>query len=239
MGGALVFNKNEIRRRAEMDREFRQRERDEAKRRARKPRKSLVVGRIPEDFLHKAYLVEKKSMREIAGICSCSIHKVSYWITAYSIPVRNQSEAVYGARNKGGDPFSFNVEKVDLKSASFLLGLGLGLYWETGSYSGRAVKIGSNDPKIVCAFIRFLVKACGVKKSSLRFGLQITDGVRADSARSFWANALAVSEAQFQKPTVIRKRSSLRVNNHGFLNLYFFNSKLKRILLSEIGKIDI
>lgn len=237
MGGALIFDKNEIRKRKVRERAWEDCERSEARRKARKPRKSLVIGRIPEDFLRKSYLTEKKSMREIAEICSCSTHKVAYWMTALSIPVRSQGEAVYEARNKGGDPFSFNTGQVDIKNASFLLGLGLGLYWESGSRSGRAVRIGSSDPEMVRTFTQFLIEACGVKKSSLRFGLQIAKGTRAAVARSFWVDTLSVSTAQFQKPTVIRTKNAPGVHNHGFLSIYFFNSKLKQILLNEIKKI--
>ncbi len=122
-----MFDKNEIRRVAERTRVWEGRERSEARRKARKPRKSLVVGRIPEDFLRKAYLSDKKSMREIADACSCSENKVSYWITAYSIPVRNHSEAVYGARHRNGDPFSFDGNKFNNDSVSFNAGLGMGI----------------------------------------------------------------------------------------------------------------
>ncbi|MEK7089325.1 MAG: hypothetical protein AAB920_00725 [Patescibacteria group bacterium] len=237
MGGALVHNKNKIRRRAEEKRAWEVHERGEARRKARKPRKSIVVGRIPEDFLCKLYIDEKKSMREIAKICSCSIHKVAYWITAYSIPIRNQSDATYYAKNAGGDPFSVNLKNMDITNNIFLYGVGLGLYLGIGSKAGNSVRIGNDDSRIILSFIKFLHFAYGVQKDSLHFGLRISDDININSALSFWTNTLDVSRAQFQKPviTTSRKRSNYKyIDKHGFVTLYFNNSKLKRIIMNAI-----
>jgi len=237
MGGALMFDKNEIRKRREMKRAWEDRERSEARRKARKPRKSLVVGRIPEDFLRKAYLSDKKSMREIAVLCSCSEHKVAYWITAYSIPVRSQSEAVYGAKHKNGDPFSFNWKDVNTTNPHFLYGLGLGLYSGLGTKVGNDVRIGSSNPAVITAFTNFLCVVCGVKKEALRFGLQVHGTENKIDTLSFWAKSLSVSQKQFQKPVVVRvKKGGVRKmrGTHGFVTLHFYNSKLKQEIIKAI-----
>lgn len=242
MGGALIHNKNEIRRRAEEKRVREIYARGEARRKARKPRKSIVIGRIPEDFLRKLYIEEKKSMREIANICSCSVHKIAYWITAYSIPVRNQSDATYYAKNAGGDPFSVNLENAGIVNSNLLYGVGLGLYLGIGSKAGNSIRIGSGDSKIIYSFIKFLHSAYGVQKDSLHFGLRISDDININSALLFWTSALDVSRAQFQKPviTISHKQNGHKyIDKHGFVTLYFNNLKLKRIIMSAIKNCQI
>lgn len=235
----MLHDKNKIRKRAEEKREWERRERAKLKFKERKPRKVSVVGHIPEDFLRKLYIAEKKSMREIAGVCSCSVHKVAYWITAYSIPVRGQSEAVHYARNKIITPSSFKEKEVDVENASFMYGLGLGLYWGAGAQSGNAIRMGSENPKIINAFIYFLSSAYGVKKDSLRFGLRVPRDTNMNDALVFWMDTLSVSRAQFQKPFISKthkKRSDNNVNGYGFITLYFYNSKLKHTIRNVIER---
>lgn len=233
MGGALVHNKSEIRRIAERKRAWEERKRSDTSHKARKPRKALVTGRIPEDFLRKAYLKDKKSMREIAEDCSCSTHKVAYWIVAYSIPVRNQSEAVYQANNRTGDPFSLDKKEFDIKSISFLAGLGVGICQASGVTKNNFMQVASDNPKVMRSLIHFLCVVCGVQKDSLRLGLRVTKDEDIEKALAFWVSVLSISKTQFQKPIIIKlskKNAYKNTRSYGSVTLYFYNSKLKQAI---------
>ncbi len=242
MGGPLLHDKNKIRKRAEEKRERERRTHAESRLKDRKSRRSSVAGRIPEDFLRRLYVVEKKSMREIAEVCSCSIHKVAYWIVAYSIPVRNQGDAVYEAKHKHGISLSFDEKHIEIKSPIFLYGIGLGMYWGAGLRSGNAIRIGSTNPEFIKKFINFLHSVYGVPPNLLHFGLTISKDISVDNAISFWANAFSVSATQFQKPIIVnshKKTGQKKEWKYGFVTLYFFNSKLKKRLMSDIKQYEL
>ena len=72
--------------------------------RIRKERKTPVRGPLSKYELENMYIKQRFSMKEIADHYSCSLNKVTYWMTAHNIPIRSQSEATYVKRNKRGDP---------------------------------------------------------------------------------------------------------------------------------------
>lgn len=239
MGGLLWHDKRATRRRVAERKKNEQDARNKEDLKKKEARKSPVRGRIPEGVLRKAYLEERKSMREIARACSCSPHKVAYWVTAYSIPVRSQSDALYNAWHKEGDPFISREHDVDVSNEVFLAGFGFGLYQAIGSKTGSAIRIGSHDPSVVHAFIRFLETVYGVHRDLFRFGLIVQKDADEELALSFWTGALSVSRRQFQKPTIARvggKVARRRAATHGFVTLYFYNAKLKRMLCEVMRK---
>ena len=123
-------------------------------------------------ILKKLYLKEKKSVFEIAGLLKCSESKVNYWIRKYKIPKRSISDAIYIKHNPKGDPFRVNMPK-NLEETK-LFGLGLGLYWGEGNKANKnSIRLGNTDPKLIKNFIEFLIKFFSIKKSDLKFGLQI------------------------------------------------------------------
>lgn len=191
-------------------------------------------------FLQKWYLVKKLSSAEIAKKCNCSAHKINYWLDVYKIQKRTISEASYQKNNPKGDPFFFTPPK-NFKDI-FLFGVGLGLYWGEGTKRGlNALRLSNSDPDLVKKYIDFLVDIYHIKKSKLRFQLQIHDDLNNDKLVFFWRKHLLVKESQFYKSTMLvrRGRGVYREKmKYGVIIVIFNNIKLKNLICSHIANIS-
>lgn len=195
---------------------------------------------IAKTILEDLYLINKKSMQEIADILGCSLHKVAYWMEKHRLQTRPRSEAAYIKYNPGGDPFHFRKPKT--REEVFLMGLGLGLYWGEGTKANKnSVRLGNTDPDLINRFIDFLIEIYGVKKSDLKFGLQIFNDVNSSNALRFWMKKLSVERNQFHKKVVVTpsrsKGTYKRKSEYGVLTVYYNNTKLRGALGSELGKL--
>jgi len=194
---------------------------------------------ISEKILRNLYLNENKSMFEISLILKTSLHKVDYWMTKYSIPVRNQSDATYVKRNPNGDPFI--ISKPKTIDDALLFGLGLGLYWGEGNKLNKnSIRLGNTDPELIKNFMKFLDVFYGIKKEKLRFGLQIFNDTKKDGALLFWCRKLNIDNNQFQKVIVTKSRGKgtyKRKIKHGVLTVYFHNKKLREVIEKELKKL--
>ena len=191
------------------------------------------VNPISKDVLLKSYAEDGKSMQEIADLLNCSLHKVAYWMEKYRIKTRSRSEATYLKRNPFGDPFKFTPPK-NLKEAQ-LCGLGLGLYWGEGTKANLdSVRLGNTDPELIKKFIEFLTVFLNIKKSNLKFGLQIFSDIKTEIALNFWANKLKINKSQFYK-TIITKSGSIgsyrKKSEFGVLTVMYHNKKLRDLLV--------
>ena len=194
---------------------------------------------IKKEVLEALYLKKNLSMKEISTKLGFSVNKVSYWMKFHGIKRRSISEGVYIKNNPKGDPFLFNKPKVE--SQSFLLGLGMGLYWGEGTKANKhSVRLGNTDPKLILWFIKFLKEFFSVDKKNLRFGLQVFSNMPEDKVLDFWVKELRVSRKQFMKVVVTNKRglgTYTRKIEHGVLTVYFHNIKMRNILVGEIEKL--
>lgn len=188
---------------------------------------------ISRKRLEQLYVCRGKSMQEIADILDCSVSGVQYWISKYKIKTRSISDAVYLKNNPHGDPFLF--KKPDSFEKAILFGLGVGLYWGEGTKANKtSVRLGNTDPALVEAFIVFLEEIFSLKRSQLRFGLQIFSDMSEKEGLDFWSKTLRIEKSQFYKITVTPYRSigTYRIKTrHGVLTVYFHNRKLRDILV--------
>ncbi len=178
-------------------------------------------------------------MKEVADILQCSVHKVSYWMGYHNFGRRSISEGVYIKNNPYGDPFMFRPPST--KSEAVLYGVGLGLYWGEGTKANKhSIRLGNTDPKLIKKFVLFLETFFAIRKTEMRFGLQIFSTMSGRVATAFWANELGVSHKQFMK-TVITPARNLGTYHkkikHGVLTVYFHNKKARDILVKEIEKL--
>lgn len=195
--------------------------------------------RMDRKLLEHWYIRNKKSVHDIALALHCSDGKINYWLQKYSIQKRSISEAVYAMHNPDGDPFLFQTPRTN--ESSFLLGLGLGLYWGEGTKKNlRTVRLGNTDPYLVKAFLTFLRKIYGINDSKLRFALQIFTDMNQKKEEKFWREFLKIDAKQFYK-TINTRSGSIGTyrtkSEHGVLTIYFGNKKLRDILIGEIEKI--
>lgn len=197
-------------------------------------------GAITKAALEKLYLNGGMSISATAKKLKCSPNKVYYWLLKHDIKRRSRSEGVYRIHNPKGDPFK--ESELDSKRKLFLFGIGIGLYWGEGTKKSRhSVRLGNSDPRLVKAFILFLQEIYCVKRSALRFGLQVFDSMNQDKEVSFWAEQLKVSENQFYKTMVTPSRGKGTYRNkmaHGVITVYFNNYKLRDIICESIENFD-
>ncbi len=177
-------------------------------------------------------------MQEIASQLGCSLHKVVYYMDKYGIERRSRSEAVYQKHNPNGDPFK--LKSIKSLSDAKLLGVGLGLYWGEGTKASKhSVRLGNTDPKLLIAFIDFLIYIFGVKKEDMRFGLQIFTDIHPQEALAYWVKELHVKPSQFYKITstisgsigTYRKKSM-----YGVVTVYYHNKKLRDMLVDMLPR---
>lgn len=191
---------------------------------------------IDRDVLIKLYVDKKMSAKDIAKHLEFSENKIIYWMNKHNIQRRSISEAVYTKHHPKGDPFVVIEPKTT--EERLLHGLGIGLYWGEGTKASKdSVRLGNSDPDLILKFMQFLITLYGVKKSDLRFGLQLFSDIDIDEALSYWQKTLKVNNNQFYKPYVTitgsvgtyRKKSK-----YGVLTLYYNNKKLRDILYNSI-----
>lgn len=182
------------------------------------------------------YEVQKKSVSYIAKKYCCSQTGINYWLKKYEINKRSVSEAIYILKNPGGDPFSFQKPKNTARS--FLLGLGLGLYWGEGNKKNKySVRLGNSDPNLILKFIEFLEKIFNIQKTKLRFALQLFNDINPQEAVTFWQKVLHANEDQFYKVIVSTVRGPGTYKNksqYGVLTIHFSNKKLRDLICNEI-----
>jgi hypothetical protein len=191
--------------------------------------------------MERQYLREGKSMQDLARFFNCSLHKVSYWMLKYNIPIRPRSEATYVKRNPDGDPFT--LRSIKMHQDSFLMGLGVGLYWGEGTKANKnSIRLGNTDPFLIKKFIEFLIRMYGIEKGDLKFGLQIFSDIQPEKALKFWLSVLKVSRSQFQKIIVTpsRARGTYRKKlEHGVLTVHYNNKKLRDVLNQAVEKLHV
>jgi hypothetical protein len=196
----------------------------------------MLYPTITEEQLRSLYEGRRLSMMQISKELNCSHHKIAYWMNQYKIERRGINEAVYLLYNPNGDPFKIKAPKTPHEY--ILYGLGMGLYWGEGNKAHKnAVRLGNSDSALLNMYIQFLTKLCGVKKSSLKFQLQVFSDIDLDVALNYWCKALKVKKTQFFKPVVTISGSLgtyRKKNRYGVATIYFGNTKLRDILVAQI-----
>ncbi len=126
-------------------------------------------------------------------------------------------------------------------SEAILFGMGLGLYWGEGLKRGPGgVRLSNTDARLIKKFIEFMEKVFIIKRSKLRFGLQIFDDIDPEKALSYWTRELGVRRNQFYKIIVseIRGKGTYKYKSeYGVAMVYFNNVRLKKLICSMIENI--
>ena len=191
---------------------------------------------IPKSVLVRLYNTEKLSAAEIAARLKCSANKVHYWLARRGVRIRSRSDASYVKHNPHGDPFSFTSPQT--LDASFLLGLGLGLYWGEGNKKNKtAVRLGNTDPRLIRSFLHFLSTLYRVDRNKFRFGIQVFSDMSPTAALSFWSKALGFPKSHFGKVVCTPSRGVGTYRDktkHGVLTVYVSNKKLRDLLVRQI-----
>ena len=184
--------------------------------------------------LEHLYLSQGMSMRDISDEFHCSVSKICYWLQKHGIQRRSISDAVYLKNNPHGDPFCFR--KPETIRGAVLFGMGVGLYWGEGTKANKgSVRLGNTDPDLVEVFIRFLEEVFTVKRSDLKFSLQIFSDMSDEEELEFWTEQLKVEKSQFYKTTITPYRSVgtyRRKTKHGVIIVYYHNRKLRDCLVN-------
>jgi hypothetical protein len=193
---------------------------------------------IDKKTLTKYYTEDRLSMSDIALKLDCSVNKVVYWMNVHKMERRSISDAIYIKHNPNGDPFT--LKPIKTKSDAELLGMGLGLYWGEGTKSNKhCVRLGNTDPSLLKTFILFLTELFGVKKSDMRFGLQIFTDINPSEAMEYWTRELGVEASQFYKIVVTISGSIgtyRKKSQYGVVTVYYHNKKLRDIVVNMLPR---
>lgn len=197
------------------------------------------MSMLSKEILDELYINKKLSSSMIASRLKCSENKVNYWLEKYAIPKRSISDAMYIKYNPKGDPFVIKEPKTI--DEAILYGLGIGLYWGEGNKKNKnSIRLGNTDPQLVKKFIEFLEKSFNVKRSKLKFWIQIFSDISPKKSLKFWQKELNVLPSQFGKVTVTQSRGVGTYKNkmkYGVLTVYFNNTKLRDIMCKLIKDI--
>jgi hypothetical protein len=113
--------------------------------------------------------------------------------------------------------------------------MGIGLYWGEGTKANKAsIRLGNTDPKLLNTFIQFLVRFFNVKKSDMKFGLQIFTDIDTQEAMDFWTRTLKIQKSQFNK-VIVTPSGSIgtykKKSAYGVLTVMYHNSKLRNAVV--------
>lgn len=188
-----------------------------------------------KELLTKEYILRKKSISQIAIMLKCSESKINYWIGKHGIKKRSISESLYYVKNPNGDPF---VTPAHVPS-SFLVGLGMGIFWGEGTKKSKtSVRLGNSDPSLIRAFVFFLQETFSINREKLRFGIQIFEDMDKERVLQYWISELRVPRQSFLKSIVVSKSNKKGTykekSYYGVVTVYFNNVKLKRIIDSYL-----
>ncbi len=192
-----------------------------------------------KENLELQYLVQQKSVSQIAGEEKCSQNKITYWLEKHKIPKRTISDALYIKYNPQGDPFLFKKPKSS--EEWFIYGLGLGLFWGEGNKMNKnSVRLGNTDGDLLNLFLYFLQSVYQINEQKLRFGLQLFTDIPKEKALEYWSQKLKVSKSKFQKIVVtksVRKGIYKKKSEYGVLTIYFSNTKLRDSIMAAITEL--
>lgn len=193
---------------------------------------------IERQKLEELYVKRKLSMQEIASMLDCSVHKVEYWMGKHDMARRSIGDAIYLRNHPNGDPFK--VKDIMTIEDAQLYGMGIGLYWGEGNKLNKwSIRLGNTDPELIKVFIEFLQKIYGVKRSDLRFSLQIFTDINPLLALNYWTRQLKVKKTQFYK-TVVTPSNSIgtykKKSKYGVVIVYYHNRKLRDILVGSLPR---
>ncbi len=193
---------------------------------------------LNQKLLQELYIDEGLSVVAIAARLGCSANKIIYWMDKYEIKRRTISDAIYLKHNPNGDPFT--RKPIKTKADAKLMGIGLGLYWGEGTKSSKySVRLGNTDPALLNTFILFLTELFGVKKSDMKFGLQIFTDINPQEALAYWTRVLGVKPSQFYKiiVTISGSLGTYRKKSvYGVVTVHYHNKKLRDIVVDMLPK---
>ncbi len=192
---------------------------------------------IEKEVLESLYFDKKLSKMQISIELKISSSKVDYWFRKHKLNPRSRKDATYLHYNRGVEPFEIKMPS-DMKDY-FLYGLGLGLFWGEGNkVSPHSVRLGNTDLDLIKYFLKFITEFCGVKKSKIRFGLQIFNDIDVDTALLHWQTELGYGVSNFMPSVVVSppqgKGTYRKKSEFGVLTVYVHNKHLREWFIEEI-----
>lgn len=194
---------------------------------------------IPKTNLQQLYLIEKKSMRDIAQTLSCSTHKVEYWLKKYDIGRRNRSDANYAKYNPDGDPFQIK-ENLSLNEER-LYSLAIGLYWgEGGKTNYQSARLTNSDPNMILVYCKFLITICQIKPEKIHFHLQTFKDNNIVLAKKYWSEKLNISPDLVHTCNPIPsqgKGNYKKISTNGVMTVGVYNTHFRSWMMEQLTKL--
>ncbi len=183
------------------------------------------------------YLLKKLSVRQVADALGISPARVNYWLSKINIDRRSRAEAIrylnFTKFHKGGFKIKqhLNINEEKLRVAGSML------YGGEGTKSGNSVVLSNSDPDIICLFLKFLRKICGVSDSRLRVLLHYYSDQNENELTQYWARVTNIPRSQFSRSFLHKKSagSYKHRSEYGTISLRYSDKKLLSIINSWIS----
>jgi len=194
---------------------------------------------ISKTDLLQLYIVEKKSMHDVAKILNFSIHKVEYWLKKYDIGRRNRSNANYAKYNPDGDPFQIK-ENLSLDEEK-LFSLAIGLYWgEGGKTNYQSARLTNSDPAMIMIYYQFLTTICQIKPVKIHFHLQTFKDNNITLAKKYWSEKLNIAQdlVNTSKPIPSQGKGTYKhISSYGVMTVGVYNTHFRTWMMEQLTKL--
>jgi len=192
--------------------------------------KPTISSKKQITILKKLYLIEGRSMLDIAKYFKVSIDAIAYAMRKYNIPRRNFKDAsAWSFKNKKMTFKRRKIKGIRKITSELILAM---LYWGEGFKGNENSKMttldfANSDPVMIKLYLKSLRSLYEFEEKKLRVLLYCYSNQKISSLLNFWSKLSHIPKQQFSKP-YIRKDSGInsRVMEHGLVHIRYNDKKL-------------
>lgn len=180
--------------------------------------------------LKKLYLIEGRSMLDIAKNFGVSIDVIAYAMRKYKIPRRSLKEAsVWSFKNKKMTFRKRKLRGIKKVKAETILAM---LYWGEGFKGNEnshlaTVDFANSDPEMIRVYIKALRDVYELTENKLRVLLYCYSNQDVPKLISFWSKLTGIPKSQFTKPYVrTDSQKNVRTMKYGLIHIRYSDMKL-------------
>ena len=157
---------------------------------------SLWLRRSSQDIKTEQRITKKKRQAQLKGAMAKRNKRI-----------QSERKIIIQSRNEVGA-----ITKRDL----FILGIAL--YWAEGSKQSKknvsqGVTFSNSDPKMICLFLVWLKRVCGINEKDIIFELYIHQSQNLNLCKKYWTKKLGISQAKLNR-IYLKKHTPLKGKNY-------------------------
>jgi hypothetical protein len=180
----------------------------------------------------RSYTDEKLSEMQTAVRYGISANRVRRILDKYCVQRRSIRDAIVhlNVTKYGKRPF---VLKTDLSEEERIIKtIGVMLYWGEGTKRGGTATLSNSDPAMICVYLVFLRRICGIDEKRLRVGVHYYDDHDPRRLVAFWSKKTGIPISQFDRPFLHRagKGSYKTKSQYGTVSVRYSDTRLLGLL---------